>query len=1605
MHEVESVGFREKLDQIREIGAARLDKADRDPFLGALDQLFTNSSPDDLVDFEAEEIYGSTLALWKFAAHRKPGVASARMYNPRMSEQGWSCSHTVLEIVNDDMPFLVDSVIAFLTERGLGIHSLIHPVLAVKRGAEGERIELLGSAAEGGISESLIQVQLDQIGDEAKLSQYRSELVQVMRDVRLSVADWKPMMARLADATDALRKGAPKKAKGATADAIEFLEWLAENHFTFLGYREFRIDAGGTSFSQVDGASLGLMRDTKFTVLRDPDGNFADWSPEMDVFVSDVSPLMVIKANRRSTVHRPTHFDLIGVKKFDAKGKVIGEHVFIGHFTATAYNRSPRAIPLLRQKVQRLIEQAGFAPTSHDGKALTNVLETYPRDELFQSSDEQLYRNAMGVLHLATRPRTCLFVRPDRFGRFVSCLIYIPRERYNTERRVKIGEILSEGFEGRIANWTPTFVSDVLTRLHFVIALTGKDASTRDTADIEAQIVAAVRSWGDHLRDALVDVKGEHEGNRLHSLYSAGFNAAYQDDFNAVMAIADVERMENLSDPAELEMKFYRRLEDPESSVRFKLFRLDAAVPLSDSLPMLENMGFRILEEHPFTVIRGGQEIWIHDFLMRSATGADVDISSLREKLEETFASLWADAIDDDPLNRLVLVAGLTVRETALLRAYGSFLRQAKIPYSVTYMEDSLIENPGFARLFVELFQTLFDPAKKVADREAEAAKISGKIEAALEAVASLDVDRILRRFHNAIQSTLRTNYYQSDADGQLKRYFSFKFDSSELEDLPDPRPWREIFVYSTKVEGVHLRFGPVARGGLRWSDRREDYRTETLGLVKAQQAKNAVIVPVGSKGGFLPKSLPANAPRDEVVAEAVRCYRIFLSGMLDITDNISGADIVPPDSVVRRDDDDPYLVVAADKGTATFSDFANELSEERGFWLGDAFASGGSNGYDHKGMGITAKGAWEAVKRHFRELDHDTQTQPFSVIGCGDMSGDVFGNGMLLSEQIRLIAAFDHRDIFIDPDPDPAKTFAERKRLFELPRSSWRSYDEKLISKGGGIFSRSAKSIELTSEIRAMTGLDEKSVTPFELINALMKSKADLLWFGGIGTYIKSPDETHLNIGDRANDSVRVDATEVQARVIGEGGNLAVSQRGRVQLAKRGVKVNNDAIDNSAGVDCSDHEVNIKIALGAVMAAGDMTEKQRNNLLAKMTDEVSALVLKDNYDQTLAMSLVEVVAPKLIEEHAQFLRALEAAGKLDRAVEFLPNDEEVSERKAAGVGLTRPEIAVMLAYAKIDIFSELVLTDVPDDPYMERFLFEYMPTPIQSKYKNVLRSHRLRREIIATVACNLIANEAGPARYFRMREETGASIGEIVKAFIIAREVFSLPNIAAEVNALDNKISAAVQNKIQLALSDTAAAQTRRLAQQGDRSIGEAIELYKSGVEAIEAVAGTTISAYSQQRLTSRTNELVAKGAPKALAARVAALELLGGAIDIVDIAEQLNRDVADVAANYFSAGARFGLDWLRSKARSVEVANHWERKALGRLMAGLRAQQSGIGAAALTLSDAQPGESSVAEWAEKNAQLTMRMDQLIDQLQSEGDLSVAKLALVSSQLTAGGC
>ncbi|MEQ1889402.1 MAG: NAD-glutamate dehydrogenase [Alphaproteobacteria bacterium] len=1564
---------------------------------------YKNVIAEDLLQLSPQNIYGAALAHYKLAATRRPGEALVRVYTPRIEAHGWQVPYTVIEIVNDDMPFLLDSVSAAISRRGLGVHLVAHPVMSVLRTPEGCWNRLSGDGETGGKAESFIHIMIDEQPDAAKMKNIRDHLVEVLADVRAAVGDWRQMLSRVDTAIAEVRQSNLAIAAEEIDESIAFLEWLRDNHFTLLGYAELTItgDEAAISAAQVPGSGLGVLRNPDVKLFRSRSNGLVAFSPEILESLKRPGPLIITKTDVRSSVHRDTHMDYIGVKRYDSNGTVIGERRFVGLFTSGAYSLAPADIPLLRRKVALTIARAGFARDSHDGKAMQNILDTYPRDELFQTKRDALFHHAIAILRLQERPRTRLIVRVDPFDRYISCLVYIPRERYDAELQQRIGAILAENFNGTVTTITPEYGDSPLARVHFIITTSPGALPEIQIERIEAQIDQAGRTWRDELRVALLAHAGGGRGLHLWERYAKGFPPDYKAHFPPELASLDIERMEKLLEAGGIHVSFYRTIEDPESCVRFKLFRKGEAVPLSDCMPMLERMGFRVTGEHPYEIeVSGETRIWLHDFEMREANDQPVDLGVASENLEDLFTAIWHGAAENDGFNRLVLGAGLIWREAAIVRAYGKYLRQAGIPYSNDYMERALCAHPAIVRQMIDLFHTRFD-VDFSGEREAASHALREAITLALDAVESLDEDRILRRFLNLIACTLRTNFYQITPQATEKDYISFKLDSALVDELPLPRPMVEIFVYSPRVEGVHLRFGKVARGGLRWSDRREDFRTEVLGLVKAQQVKNAVIIPVGSKGGFFPKRLPAGGARDAIQEEGVAAYRMFISGLLDLTDNIVDAKVSPPARMLRYDADDPYLVVAADKGTATFSDIANGVAHDYGFWLDDAFASGGSVGYDHKKMAITARGAWEAVKRHFRERHVDIQTTPFTVIGCGDMSGDVFGNGMLLSRQTRLLAAFDHRDIFIDPDPDPALSFAERARLFDLPRSSWADYDAGLISAGGGVFSRTRKSIPLTPQMQHITGLTQAAVTPAELIHALLAAEADLLWFGGIGTYVKASHESNLDAGDKANDTVRIDGAMIRAKVIGEGANLGCTQLGRVEYALTGGAINTDAVDNSAGVDCSDHEVNIKIALGHEVRTGDLPRKQRDQLLASMTDEVAELVLRDNYQQTLAISLEASLSHRLLDAHAGFVREMERAGQLNRKVEFLPDDAAIGERSAAGLGLTRPEIAVLMAYAKNGMRQELLGSDVLDSEFLHDDLITYFPKPLREKYAPALLGHQLRREIVASKLANSIVNRAGVTFVSAIAEETGFSMAEVVRAFVVARAAFDMRAFWQSLEALDNKVPPEVQTRIQLDGRDLIRRATiwflRNVPQPMD--IGAIIAAYRPGISQLRSEIHLHLSPLEAEAHAARLRSLLADGAPEDIAMAAAGLQPMGSAADMVMVARADGRDIGEVAAAFFRIGAELSLDWLCGMGEKNMAEGHWERLAMNAMIDDFYGQQRVMTAQALSAGNGLNAQAAVTRWCEQHGPAVRRTVRLIDEMRS-GSISVAKLAFVNRQM-----
>ena len=1526
---------------------------------------------EDLADRNPLDLYGAAVAHYNLAQQRAPGEAKVRVYNPDFEQHGWQSPHTLIEIVSDDMPFIVDSVTMQLGRLGYGIDLVIHPVMRVRRDADGHLIEVLDPEAvdvENSTRESILHAEVGREHDRVLLDQLRQSVERVLADVRAAVVDWQPMRARTRELIDEFDSTPPPSVDPSLIEESKaFLEWLAEDNFTFIGYREYDlVDEGDEARMQpIDGSGLGILRTPPTKAPKKLAGKALALAREPQI-------LLLTKANSPSPIHRPAYLDYIGVKKYSDDGQVIGERRFIGLYTTRAYKASPRSIPIIRGKVEGVLERAGFPPASHDRKALLEILESYTRDSLFQMETEDLFNLAIGVLGLGERQRLRLFLWRDPLDRFVECLVCIPRDRFNTENRERIGRILMEALGGVALDWTLQLSESRLARVHYIIRLGEAPVTGYDVATIETRLVQVIRAWTDELRDALIDEHGEEDGIKLYRRYERAFPPGYQADWVARSAVADIARIEELSSTKDPITSTYRPLETPEGMVRLKLFSSDGVL-LSDVLPTLEHLGAKVADERPYEVVPDDRPpAWIYDFGLQ----ADAEnLERVRDLLHDAFLGVWRGELEDDGLNGLVLGATLTGRQVSIIRAVAKYLRQGGIGFSDAYIERTLTGHPDIARLLVRLYEARLDPDTHDED---VAERIGNEIGEALDAVPSLDEDRILRSFLTVVRAIVRTNAFQPGADGKPHPYLSFKLDSAQIPVLPLPRPQFEIFVYSPRVEAVHLRGGKVARGGLRWSDRREDFRTEVLGLMKAQMVKNALIVPVGAKGGFVLKRPPAQGGREAIQREGIDCYKTFLSGMLDITDNIVEGEVVPPKRVVRYDDDDPYLVVAADKGTATFSDIANEVSRSYGFWLGDAFASGGSNGYDHKQMGITARGAWESVKRHFRELGTDVQTTDFTAVAIGDMSGDVFGNGMLCSRHTKLIAAFNHMHVFLDPDPDPEASYAERRRLFDLPRSQWTDYDESLISEGGGVYARAAKSIKLTSQVQEALGIEEEKLAPNELIQAILKAPVDLLFNGGIGTYVKASTESNADVGDKANDAVRVDARQLRCKVVGEGGNLGLTQRARIEYAlaggpeNKGGRINTDAIDNVAGVNTSDHEVNIKILLDGLVADGDLTEKQRNELLAEMTDSVGAQVLYGSYTQTQAISLALAQAPPMVDVHARLIRHLEQNAGLNRKLEFLPSDDVIDERKAAHQGLVAPELAVVMAYCKIHLYRLLLEGDLPEDGYLVHDLERYFPEPLPERYADRMQSHRLKREIIATVVANQLVDRAGTTFSFRLGEETGAGPAVLARAYATAREVLDMRSFWAAVEALDNQVPAQTQLEMLI--------EGRRLVERATRwlvranpyqvSIAQTIRRFEPGAKILAAALPDALEGADREAFDAMAAELEAAGVPADLAHRTAGMQSMLALFDIVEVAASTDQDQEKVLRVYFRLGSRLELNWLRDRIIELPRANRWQALARAALRDDLFNLYRELTRKVLEAGAAQDdSEEAIDAWSERNA------------------------------------
>ena len=1501
---------------------------------------------------------------------------------------------SILSIVDHNKAFLYDSVMGEVTSLYRDIAMAIHPILSVAPGGE-VSLSVPEQEQEGAIRVSYMQIHLAPLSPEQARALEES-LAGVLARVKMAFTDWKPMLSLLDAAMQELSTTVAGRRKSDRDEALAFLDWLRKDNFTFLGMREY-IYSGEGADAKVErslGQGLGILSDPDVLVLRQ--GKHAvTTTPEILAFLQGPDFLIVTKANVKSVVHRRAYMDYVGVKRFGPDGKVIGELRIVGLFTATAYTSSVSQIPLLRAKVDKVISHFGFDPQSHSGRILENTLESYPRDDLFQIDTDLLAKFCEQINDLAERPRVRVLPRIDQFDRFVSLIVYVPREDYNSIVREKIGNYFKTVYEGHVSAYYPAFPEGGVARVHIIIGR----SEGRTPRIAQAKLEQAVREITARWDDRFAALAGSDAPK-------VSVTQAFQEAFTAEEAVGDLRHIEACLDGAPISIAFHEVEGESGPLLYLKIFHAGAHLPLSRRVPLLENLGFNVISERTFDIgINEGTEqenlVVLHDMELQVQGGRGFDIATQGRMLEEAFVLAFTGTLDNDAFNRLVMTAGLTARQANVLRAYAAHLRQCGFVYSPRHIADTLYKHPGITAALFSLFELTFDPQLSDKARQRRQAEARGELETALASVPSLDEDRILRRYLNSVEATLRTNYFQPAYAAGNRPMLAFKFDPQRLEGLPEPRPFREIFVYGVEVEGVHLRFGKVARGGLRWSDRAQDYRTEVLGLVKAQQVKNAVIVPVGAKGGFFPKQLPVGGSRDAWLAAGTEAYKTYITTMLSITDNIVGGKIVAPADTVRLDEDDPYFVVAADKGTATFSDTANGLAQAAGFWLDDAFASGGSAGYDHKKMGITARGAWEAVKRHFREMNIDIQTTPFTVAGVGDMSGDVFGNGMLLSEKIRLVAAFDHRDIIIDPDPDMAASFAERKRLFALPRSSWQDYNKKLLSKGGMIISRAEKSVTLTPEAAGVIGLDKTVATPFDIMNAILKAPVDLLWFGGIGTYIKAPDEADAEVGDRANDAIRVTGGEVRAKVIGEGANLGVTQKGRIAYALYGGRLNSDAIDNSAGVNSSDVEVNIKIALAPALADKRLSRDKRDKLLSDMTDEVAALVLRNNYLQTLAISLTERKGNVNREELGRLMTYLEELGRLNRKVEVLPDNATLADRYAAGKGLTRPEIGVLLSYAKLVLFDQLIDSDLPDDPYCESALTNYFPARMRKTYAADIAGHRLHREIVATVLANHVINRGGPAFIATVGDATGAPADRIVKAALITRDGLQLPAIWEKIDALDARIPGETQNRLHAIVARVYAGVTRLLVETGLAAgdLSEALARLKAAVKASKQAFGATLPANLRGMFQHEVAELVEAGSPAEIAEEVVGLLPLLLVPEVMQIAARTEAPLARVVEGYFAVSDAFRIDRILAAGSRIVSGDHYESLALARSIDQIGSARRNIVVSAF----AQHGgeKQPVHAWLSAQRHRAERLGLELAALSETGETSLAKIAVAAGLLS----
>ncbi len=1595
------------INQIKRQITAKAPKAQRAHIAGFAEQYFANVPVEDLEGGQLDHFYAAMMRSWKLIQTHSPEALVVDVFNPEKKTHGWDSTHTVVEVLNQDMPFLVESVRMELNRREVTMYRLQEVVLKVERN---KRHRLTGLHAADSVGhhqhrETLLHIVINRQATEDELQSLREDLQAVIRDVCLVNADFGAMRRRCDEILSDLHVSPPPLPPDSVREVAEFLTWLADGQFTFLGFDELKISGGRDRkvLEPVHESALGIRRGRIEKRRKLPLSKLA---PDVQAFLQAPKLITISKSSTRSRVHRPAYPDYVSIRSFNRKGEVVSEHRFLGLFTVRFYNEALSSIPLVRRKVGELMSRAGFDPASHAGKAFAQIMHNYPREELLEASSAELFHTLTGIYNMQERRMVRLFMHRDAYNKFVTALVFCPRDIFTTEMRLKFQNILCDAVGALDASFTTQMSESPLVRVHFVIRVDPLLQHDYVVAELEKQIRQIARSWVEDLGAALLERFGEVEGARLFREYRDAFPEGYKEDFDPEIAAHDIDTILHMDQKGNLGTDFYRADDEDSSLLRFKLIQVNEQLPLSDVLPILENLGMCVLAENPHDLrLVDGSVVWVRDFKLQYRLGNELNLDEVEDIFVEAFAQVWSGNAENDGFNRLVLGGGFNWREVAMFRAYSHYNKQIRFTLSQAYTAETLGRHHGIARQLLAYFKMLFDPARResVAQRGELAEAIANGILTALDAVSSLDEDRILRRYLELMSATLRTNFFQPGKDGSPKAYISLKMNPRAIAEIPRPRPMFEIFVSSPYVEGVHLRGGKVARGGLRWSDRLEDFRTEVLGLVKAQQVKNAVIVPVGAKGGFVVKRPPTSGGREAFIEEGIRCYKMFIRALLDVTDNFVNGKVVPPVNVVRRDEDDYYLVVAADKGTATFSDIANGISAEYGHWLGDAFASGGSVGYDHKGMGITARGAWVSVERHFRELGINTAKDEFTVVGVGDMSGDVFGNGMLLSDKIRMVAAFNHLHIFIDPDPDAAASFKERQRLFKLPRSSWTDYSSKLISKGGGIFERSAKSIAISPQMKKRFGISVDRMTPNELLRALLTSKVDLFWNGGIGTYVKASTESDLDVGDKATDAIRINGKELNARVVGEGGNLGMTQLGRIEYGLNGGRCNTDFIDNAAGVDCSDHEVNIKILLNSVMEKHGMTGKQRNKLLADMTDTVGDLVLQNNYRQTQALSIAVSEVKARMEEYRRFIAGMESAGKLDRALEFLPDEETFSERVSRDLGLSRAELCVLISYCKADLKEQLINSKIPDDDYLRRELETCFPPVLLERYRPEVLDHQLRREIAATQIANDLVNHMGITFINRLTESTGTKPSHVARAYLVARDIFDVDRLWRQVEALDYQVS----SEIQLEMTSQLIRLTRRasrwlLRNRGHNFAAErTVELFRGGIRELAQILPEVMVGVHQESLESKTRYLLKAGVPEGVANDIARLAALYNGLGIIEASRETGASLRVTAEAFFRLGSKLELHWFSRQITNISVDNHWQAMARETFRDDLDAERRSLVISMLSMAGG-PSDlgARIDAWIKLNRPLVSRWQNVLTGLRNSTVHDFAMFSVASREL-----